>query len=442
VVLRCHGELAAATAELQLLRGQDTPSEPDDAARATHDWATEIEAELGRDIAGARKMLERCLDAEKQAYAQDPKSNLAASRLMIGECFRRLGDDPTASKVMRRLRVMGTLPEWAVLVMHDTAFWTGDQTPRWASELRAEWNSRVDAMVTGLSQPDDVERASESLSLLADAGARKSIVSALTGDDEAAATGAALAITGYENPGEEALTTLERAVADPEGDVELRWQGIETLVLWGRRSSAPAFRAVLAEDDDFILEPALRGIGLTGGPQDVAAILKRSDEEPEAAALALSLLTGETFETVEGFSSWAEENAEKDRWIDTALRDAGATADSLATPAAVPELIELLAASALPIRWNAFRRLRAITGQDFAVHQVRYVGRAPSPESPDAELDLEMVRGDGWTVSYGPLIDMEALGPLVQPVRDRDGRIRWRRARARWAQYWKENAPK
>lgn len=228
---------------------------------------------------------------------------------------------------------------------------------------------------------------------------------------------------------------VERRVADAEEDPEFRWAGIEALAQWALPSSAAVFRQVLArEEDDYLHGPAIRGLGLTGEPTDVPALIAAAAAEPEPAIEALSLLAGRAFESVREFETWRKTREDGSTWVRDALRAESAGLDRLDAPAAAPLLVDLLVHPSLPIRWNAFRALRAKTGKSLGLREVLSRGRFNSPESPDLPLDLSHVLGDGWTVSYRgvPGFDMDALGAALQPVRDRDGAIRWERAAARW----------
>ncbi len=317
---------------------------------------------------------------------------------------------------------------------HHGARGDGDATPQWREAVVAEWDSRIGELLAAAADPVEGEEAAVQLAELADASVHAQLLDLLTEVDTAPT--AVLALAGYEAPAADVVIKLSREVADLDADVEIRWNGMDALVAWAEPASVTTFRAALAEDDDFVLEPALRGLGLTGDLADVPAILARADEEPEAAVWALSLLVGRRFTSMGTFRAWWAKNRKDETLVERALRKAGAEIDD--PDSRVPSLIALLDQTSLPVRWNAFRRLRSITGERFGGRQVVYEGRVQNPESPRGELSVEHVLGSGWTVAYtgGVGFDLNAMGPAMQPMRDSDGRGRWNRALGQWQHWW------
>jgi len=402
--------------------------------RGVEGWTRYSATNLGSSAQLERESLRKCLDACLVDLAEGRLRGPGKARTawMASECCRRLGNDLNASSWLARFLDADDCPDGVLVLLRDVAAVVGDGTPSWKARVERAWDERIASLVGLLADPEKGEDAAARLAKIADPAALPALVKSLAGEGKACA---AAALAGYEEPGPEALKALQGIASDTEEDPEARWRAVEALAATAAPSSAAALRKALA-DGGLLAEPATRGLGLVGDASDVPAILAAAEEEPKPALRALSLLAAREFKSGEEFRPWWEKNRERGReaWALEALRAAGATLDRLEDKASVPALVPLLENRSLPVRWNTFRALRAATGKGIAIRDVLYEGRMRNPEPPDAPLDLDHVLGNGWTIGYGALadFDLDAMGDLVQPLRDRDGKHAWERALARW----------
>ena len=466
LVLRAHGELHAALPLLRELRKARAPKGAGSDVEQTVGWAaatavTEVmQAEL------ERTMLQRALDSVTEATAsgdeEDAEGNededndddenepvdddVIGERLrgawFVWECRRRLGDDEGAAELFRGLAAAGELADPVLLVSHDVAAHVGEHSPLWAAAVEQAWQARLEALVDVVvggeeSGLDDVESAAQRLARFADAGALPSLIALLDETDAVAAAGAVTALAGYESLRPDVLARIEALADDPDADVEVRWAAVYALERWGARSSVEVFRGLAVEPDDYLLEPALRGLGVTGDPEDVEAIVRRADEEPEAALWGISVLCGRAFDDIDEFKSWYAENPDSRTWpaheIAT-LRDAPVGSEPLTNAALLELVAEHLVDPSLPVRWTAYRALRDHAGLDLASAQFRYEGVFRNPRDPNEPIDLDVLLGRGGALFWGgvPVFDLDDMGPAIQPLRDQDGAHVWERGVARW----------
>jgi len=432
LVLRVHGEFGPSEPILLRL------AENEAAAEAIRAVSRAMLASIEREKSFLRRF------AEWLEPGLDPQRDLAPEEVrlafLMGEARRRLGNDADAAKWLRRALESPGLAVSERVLAHEAAAFPHSAGTQYAAVDAEEWPDSLAALVASLEEEESAGDAEESLSLLADQGALDALVASLDHEDPIVRTRVVFALRGYARPGDGALSALRRHVLDPEEEDEVRWEGIETLVRFGRTEDAELYRRLLADPDWFLAEVPVQGLAVVGDGSDVPRILALRGDIPEIAARAFSLLTNRDATDAEAFDDWWKDHAAESResWVADGFGDELADPEVLTSRANVPALIEFLQDDRTWIRVNAQRTLHAISGKDLALRLALDEGRSPMGELSEPP-PLRDVVGGGTVLYYRgrPAFDLNDMDPAFARVFQRPyAESSWRRAAAIWRHWW------
>jgi len=435
--LRGRGEFRVSAAALRGVADAKEEKPP------VRDAALALLASIERE----RAFLERSTSIVRLSGEALPKLVLddepaARGGWTIAESFRRLGSDEQAEGWVRAVLGSRAARDWMFLLAREVLAVEGAGGPRWTAAARAGCGAWEKRLFERLRDPEAGEEAAAVLGRLGDAAHVPALLEALKAADTAAAPFAAVALGGYAEPGEAVEKALSGILADGDADPELRWRAAEALLALSPESARPAFLAA-AQGDSLVREAALRGLGRVGEADAAPVLLAAAKEDPKVALPALSLLAARDLPTLEAATAWWESNRKRTRaeWTGEAFRGAGADLPAIPDRASVPRLVDLLGEASLPVRWAAFRALRALSGRSLGRVEILDEGRVLGATKPVVPFTVEEVFGEGRVVMTGPLPDNdigEMLGRMAPSMKEDNARPSWERAQALWRRWWRE----